>query len=139
MAANRPGARPPLARVLQEKNTFYLKREQTQRERLRAYLERILTERTAAKEVRVFNLGAALLGWWEYLYWQVADQLFHQRRSQSLVNILLSTFSLTGLAVGIGWLAWAVANRVLSPRHFPALLVAPHQVTPPVCLGFSRV
>ena len=48
---------PPLARILQEKNTFLLKREQTQRERLRAYLERILTERAAAKEVRVFNLG----------------------------------------------------------------------------------
>ena len=56
---------PPLAQMLQGKTTFLLKREQTQRERLRAYLERILTERAAAKEVRVFNLGSALLGWWE--------------------------------------------------------------------------
>ena len=89
---------PPLARALQEKNTFLLKREQTQRERLRSYLEHILTERAAAKEVRIFNLGSALLGWWEHLYWQVANRLFQQKRSQSLVNLLLSAFSLAGLA-----------------------------------------
>ncbi|MCY4605008.1 MAG: ABC transporter ATP-binding protein, partial [Gemmatimonadetes bacterium] len=129
---------PPLARVLQEKNTFYLKREQTQRERLRAYLERILTERAAAKEVRVFNLGTALFGWWEHLYWQVADRLFQQRRSQSLVNILLAAFSLTGLAAGIGWSAWAVANGGLSPGQFAAMMVALQQVSTHVDLVFWR-
>ncbi len=129
---------PPLARVLQEKNTFYLKREQTQRERLRSYLERILTERAAAKEVRVFNLGTTLLGWWEHLYWQVADRLFQQKRSQSLVNILLSTFSLTGLATGIGWSAWAVANGGLSPGQFAAMMVALQQVSTHVDLVFFR-
>ena len=129
---------PPLARALQEKNTFYLKREQTQRERLRAYLERILTERAAAKEVRVFNLGSALLGWWEHLYWQVADRLFQQKRSQSLVNILLATFSLTGLAAGIGWSAWAVANGGLSPGQFAAMMVALQQVSTHVDLVFFR-
>ena len=129
---------PPLARVLQQKNTFLLKREQTQRERLRAYLERILTARTAAKEVRVFNLGAALLGWWEHLYWQVANRLFRQHRLQSLVNILLSTFSLTGLAIGIGWSAWAVAHGGLSPGQFAAMIVALQQVFTHVDLVFSR-
>ena len=129
---------PPLARILQEKNTFLLKREQTQRERLRAYLERILTERAAAKEVRVFNLGAALLGWWEHLYWQVADRLFRQRRSQSLVNILLSAFSLAGLAAGIGWSAWAVAHGGLSPGQFAAMMVALQQVCTHVDLVFWR-
>ena len=129
---------PPLARVLQEKNTFFLKREQTQRERLRAYLERILTERAAAKEVRVFNLGSALLGWWEHLYWQVADRLFQQHRSQSLVNILLSTFSLAGLAIGIGWSAWAVAHGSLSPGQFAAMMVALREVRMQVDLVFFR-
>ncbi len=130
---------PPLARALQEKNTFYLKREQTQRERLRAYLERILTERTAAKEVRVFNIGSALLGWWEHLYWQVADRLFRQRRSQALVNVLLAAFSLAGLAAGIGWSAWAVAHGGLSPGQFAAMMVALREVRMHVDLVFFRL
>ena len=130
---------PPLARALQEKNTFYLKREQTQRERLRAYLERILTERTAAKEVRVFNIGSALLGWWEHLYWQVADRLFRQRRSQALVNVLLAAFSLSGLAAGIGWSAWAVAHGGLSPGQFAAMMVALREVRMHVDLVFFRL
>ena len=129
---------PPLARILQGKNTFLLKREQTQRERLRAYLERILTERAAAKEVRVFNLGSALLGWWEHLYWQVADRLFRQRRSQALVNVLLAAFSLAGLAAGIGWSAWAVAHGGLSPGQFAAMMVALQQVCTHVDSVFFR-
>ena len=129
---------PPLARALQEKNTFLLKREQTQRERLRSYLEHILTERTAAKEVRIFNLGSALLGWWEHLYWQVANRLFQQKRSQSLVNLLLSAFSLAGLAAGIGWSAWAVASGGLSPGQFAAMMVALQQVSTHVDSVFVR-
>ena len=125
---------PPLAQMLQGKTTFLLKREQTQRERLRAYLERILTER-AAKEVRVFNLGSTLLGWWGYLYWQVADRLFRQRRSQALVNALLAAFSLTGLAAGIGW---AVANGGLSPGQFAAMMVALQEVRTHVARVFFR-
>ena len=128
---------PPLAQMLQGKTTFLLKREQTQRERLRAYLERILTER-AAKEVRVFNLGSTLLGWWGYLYWQVADRLFRQRRSQALVNALLAAFSLTGLAAGIGWSAWAVANGGLSPGQFAAMMVALQEVRTHVARVFFR-
>ena len=129
---------PPLAQMLQGKTTFLLKREQTQRERLRAYLERILTERAAAKEVRVFNLGSALLGWWGYLYWQVADRLFQQKRSQASVNALLAAFSLTGLAAGIGWSAWAVANGGLSPGQFAAMMVALQEVRTHVDQVFFR-
>ena len=129
---------PPLVQMLQGKTTFLLKREQTQRERLRAYLERILTERAAAKEVRVFNLGSALLGWWGYLYWQVADRLFQQKRSQASVNALLAAFSLTGLAAGIGWSAWAVANGGLSPGQFAAMMVALQEVRTHVDQVFFR-
>ena len=129
---------PPLVQMLQGKTTFLLKREQTQRERLRAYLERILTERAAAKEVRVFNLGSALLGWWGYLYWQVADRLFQQKRSQASVNALLAAFSLTGLAAGIGWSAWAVANGGLSPGQFAAMMVALQEVRTHVDRVFFR-
>ncbi len=130
---------PPLVQMFQGKTTFLLKREQTQRQRLRAYLERILTDRTAAKEVRVFNLGATLLGWWEHLYWQVADRLFQQKRSQASVNALLAAFSLAGLAAGIGWSAWAVANGGLSPGQFAAMMVALQEVRTHVDRVFFRI
>ncbi len=130
---------PPLVQMFQGKTTFLLKREQTQRQRLRAYLERILTDRTAAKEVRVFNLGSTLLGWWEHLYWQVADRLFQQKRSQASVNALLAAFSLAGLAAGIGWSAWAVANGGLSPGQFAAMMVALQEVRTHVDRVFFRV
>lgn len=119
---------PPLVRMVQGKRAFRLKREQTQRERLRGYLERILTERGAAKEVRVFNLGPILLEWWVYLYWQVADRLFGQRRAQYAVDGALSAFSLMGLVAGIGWSAWAVANGGLSAGQFAAMMVALREV-----------
>ena len=130
---------PPLVQMFQGKTTFLLKREQTQRQRLRAYLERILTKRSAAKEVRVFNLGATLLGWWEHLYWQVADRLFQQKRSQASVNALLAAFSLAGLATGIGWSAWAVANGGLSPGQFAAMMVALQEVRTHVDRVFFRI
>jgi ATP-binding cassette subfamily B protein len=112
----------------QWRDTFLLKREQTQSERLRGYLERTLCECSAAKEVRVFNLCPALLEWWEYLYWQVADRLFGQRRAQTTVDGMLSVFSLMGLAAGIGWSAWAVASGGLSAGQFAAMMVALREV-----------
>ena len=126
---------PPIARMIQSRHEFYLKRQQTQRERLRTYLETILTQRDAAKEVRVFSLGSTLLGWWEHLYWRVADRLFRQRRRHYAVAGALSAFGLVGLAVGIGWSAWAVSDGGLSAGQFAAMMVALRQVR----LGVDRV
>ena len=41
---------------------------------------------------------------------------------------LLAAFSLAGLAAGIGWSAWAVANGGLSPGQFAAMMVALQEV-----------
>lgn len=119
---------PPIARMIQGKHTFFVKRQQTERERLRAYLERILTQREAAKESRVFNLGPVLLKWWDYLYWQVADLLYQQRRKHYAVDGALSSVSLMGLTAGIGWSAWAVAEGQLSAGQFAAMMVALREV-----------
>ena len=126
---------PPIARMIHDRSEFYLKRQQTQAERIRRYLERILTQRDAAKEVRVFRLGPVLLAWWEYLYWRVADSLFRQRRRRYAVDAALSAFGLIGLATGIGWSAWAVAEGGLSAGQFAAMIVALRQVR----FGVDRV
>ena len=118
---------PPIARMIQGRHEFHLKREQTQPERLRSYLERTLTQREAAKEVRVFGLGSVLLRWWEHLYWQVAERLFRQRRRHYIVEGCLAAFGLTGLAAAIGWSAWAVLEGGLSAGQFAAMIVALRQ------------
>lgn len=119
---------PPIARMIQGKHTFFVRREQTERERLRAYLERILTQRESAKESRVFSLGSVLLKWWDHLYWRVADRLYRQRRRHYAVDGALSSVSLMGLTAGIGWSAWAVAEGTLSAGQFAAMMVALREV-----------
>ena len=126
---------PPIARTIQGKNYFAARRGQTERERLRGYLDGLLTRPEAAKEVRVFGLAPVLLDWWAYLYWRVADRLFRQRRAHHAVDGSLSALSLMGLAAGIGWSAWTVAEGGLSPGQFAAMMVALREVR----FGVDRV
>lgn len=118
---------PPLAGLYHNVHEFYLERRQTQAQRLRAYLERILTEKEDAKEVRVFRLGTVLAGWWDHLYWQVADPLYHQRRRHHATGGCLSAVSLSAFAGAVGWSAWAVLGGGLSAGQFAAMLIALRQ------------
>jgi ATP-binding cassette subfamily B protein len=120
---------PPISRMIQGKNTYLLKREQTQLERLRAYLERIATSREAAKETRVFSLGPTILGWWDHLYWRVANQTYTQQKNHLLVGGFLSAMTLIGLAAGIGWSAREVVTGGLSAGQFAAMMVALREVS----------
>ena len=126
---------PPIARMFHSRSQFYLKREQTQSERLRGYLEDTLTQRDTAKEVRVFRLGTTLLGWWEYLYWRVADRVYAQRRRHYVADGAFSSLGLIGLAAGVGWSAWAVSVGDLSAGQFAAMMIALRQVR----FGVDRV
>ncbi len=125
----------PLAGMVHNLQHFHLHREQTQAQRLRGYLEGALTGRDAAKEVRVFGLGPVLTGWWEHLYWKVADLLYRQRRRHYAVGGALSAFSLLALGAGVGWAAWAVLAGGLSAGQFAAMIVALRQVR----LGVARL
>ncbi len=118
----------PMARMVYDRERFYLYREQTEPQRLRGYLERTLTGREAAKEVRIFGLGPVLIRWWEYLYWRVADRIYRQSLRHSSISGTLSAFSLLGLAAGVGWAAWAVLDGGLSAGQFAAMIVALRQV-----------
>ena len=119
---------PPLVGMAHNLYHFYLQREQTQSQRLRGYLERTLTGRDAAKEVRVFGLGPVLVGWWDHLYWRVADLLYRQRRRHYAVGGALSAFSLLVLASAVGWSAWAVLEGGLSAGQFAAMILALREV-----------
>ena len=125
----------PLAGMVHNIHHFHLHREQTQAQRLRGYLEGTLTGRDAAKEVRVFGLGPALIGWWEHLYWRVADLLYRQRRRHYAIGGALSAFSLAALGAAVGWSAWTVLEGGLSAGQFAAMIVALRQVR----LGVARL
>ena len=126
---------PPLAGMFHNLHRFYLEREQTQAQRLRGYLEGTLTGRDAAKEVRVFGLGPALIGWWEHLYWRVARAIYRQRRRHHAVGGSLAAISLLALGAAVAWSAWAVLEGGLSAGQFAAMIVALRQVR----LGVARL
>ena len=119
---------PPLAGLYHNVHEFYLQRRQTQKDRLRGYLESVLTERECAKEVRVFDIAPVLVRWWDHLYWQVADPLYRQRRRHHATGGCLSAVSLSAFAGAVGWSAWAVLQGGLSAGQFAAMLVALRQV-----------
>ncbi len=119
---------PPLMSLIHDRGRFYTFRRATQAQRLQGYLESTLTERDAAKEVRVFRLGPNLAAWWDHLYWQAADSLYRQRRRHHATGGCLSAVSLVAFAGAVGWSAWAVLAGGLSAGQFAAMLVALRQV-----------
>ncbi len=130
---------PPMMSIIHDRGRFYTFRRSTQAQRLRGYLERTLTEREAANEVRVFGLGPALTGWWEYLYWRVAKAIYQQLRRNWALRGVLSAFSLLAFAAGVGWSAWAALEGGLSAGQFAAMIVALRQVRQSVDRVISRI
>ena len=130
---------PPLMSIVHDRGRFYTFRRATQAQRLLGYLETTLTERDAAKEVRVFGLGPALIRWWEFLYWRVADALYRQLRRNWMLRGSLSVLSLATLTAGVGWSAWAVLEGGLSAGQFAAMMVALRQVRDSVDRIIARI
>ncbi|TNJ64403.1 ABC transporter ATP-binding protein [Paenibacillus hemerocallicola] len=114
----------PIAGFIQAKSAFFLKRKQTEPERVMSYLAGTLTSRAAAKEVRTFDASPWLLRRWETLYRGVADTLYRQERAQQYTRAGLSGVGMLGLAAGAGWTAWTVAEGSLSAAGFGAMLFA---------------
>lgn len=130
---------PPLMSMVHDRGRFFTFRRATQAQRLRGYVEKTLTEQDAAREVRVFGLGPTLIGWWEFLYWRVADALYRQLRKNWVLRGLLSALSLAALTAGVGWSAWAVLEGGLSAGQFAAMMVALRQVRDSVDRIIGRI
>ncbi|RXZ82308.1 ABC transporter ATP-binding protein [Paenibacillaceae bacterium] len=114
----------PIAQWIQSKSTFFLKRQQTEKERVLNYLEKVMTSREAAKEVRMFGMSSSLLRWWHNMYWEVANSLYRQQRNQNIVRAGLSIIGIFGLAFGVAWAAWSVMQGDLLASQFGAILIA---------------
>lgn len=114
----------PIAGFVQAKSAFFLKRKQTEPERVMSYLASALTSREAAKEVRTFNAAPWLLRWWESIYRTVSDTLYKQERTQQHSRAGLTSLSGIGFAAAVGWTAWTVAEGSLSAAEFGAMMFA---------------
>lgn len=113
-----------IASFVQAKSAFFLKRKQTEPERIMNYLSRTVTSKEAAKEVRTFETAPVLISWWDKLYWQVSDTLYRQERNQQTVRAGLSALGSVGLGAGVAWTAWTVLRGELSAAQFGATLFA---------------
>ncbi|MEF3306334.1 ABC transporter ATP-binding protein [Paenibacillus sp. GYB003] len=129
----------PIAGFIQAKSAFFLKRKQTEPERVMGYLASTLASREAAKEVRTFDAAPWLIGRWESLYRNVTDTLYRQERAQQHTRAALSGASAIGLAAGVGWTAWTVATGSLTAAEFGAMMFALQQMKEGVGLIFGRM
>jgi ATP-binding cassette subfamily B protein len=78
------------------------------------YLARLLTEDTAAKEIKLFNLGDTLLGRYITLF----DKFFHEDRSlavrRATVGFSLGLIATLGFYGSYAWIVWRTVQGTIS-------------------------
>jgi len=95
--------------------------DQTEEQRRLFYVNDLLTGRDEQKEIRVFNLGAALTERWQGLRLQLRTAMIAQKLSITGLNSVALGISLA-LAVAVAFfLALGLAGRHISPGAFVAL------------------
>ncbi len=77
--------------------------EQTRERRLAAYYAGLLSDRQAAKEVRLFGLAPTLIARWEASYWTTARELRTRGLRIGLKQRGLSLLSLSFVVLGLAW------------------------------------
>lgn len=74
------------------KKTFLVTRSQAQLYRETNYTSRLLTERDAAKEIRLFGLGDFLINRWSEKSLQIISKNINLQKKQQLANVYLDAF-----------------------------------------------
>ena len=80
--------------------------KQTRERRLADYYASLLTDRQAAKEVRLFGLHAYAQGRWEALYWQTRDEA---RRQMAKIAVRQRGSTLAGVVFMVVGLVWGLS------------------------------
>ncbi|AGA59353.1 ABC-type multidrug transport system, ATPase and permease component [Thermobacillus composti KWC4] len=100
---------------------FWLLRLQTPFTRRMQYLFDLLTNRSSAKELRIYNLGQTLLKEWSAIYWNnAAEQKKVERRSFKARSAVESIQSLLGMLFTI-YSIFVCINGNLTVGHFVAI------------------
>ncbi len=104
------------------------------------YLSRLLTEDSAAKEIKLFNLGKTLLG----RYMTLFDKFFQEDKSlavkRAVVGFSLGIVATLGFYGSYAWIVWHTVLGQNFPRRHDALFeyFPSGAIDVPVHLGRSR-
>jgi ATP-binding cassette subfamily B protein len=97
--------------------------QQTRERRLAEYYASIVTERSFAKEVRLYGLAGYLLDRWAGLFWQTRDELRRQRLRIDLKQRASLVASTAAVLLGLLWILAAGLTHA-SPGGYALLFQA---------------
>jgi len=97
---------------------------ETPERRLRSYLEKVLSDRDEAKEIRAFELGDHLRERWQRSFRSYLDRL--DRHVRQRVRLALASAAVTALATGAAFaaLTWLIVDGQLELATAGAALIA---------------
>lgn len=109
-------AASPVLKVAKDQRgvSYIMHVELAENRRRRQYIERLLTGREEAKEVRAFNLGRTLLHRWEAHYTQEIHYVATLQRTYAWRQLRARLISDTGTMVLIGAVLWLVYAGILA-------------------------
>ncbi|MFD2115104.1 ABC transporter ATP-binding protein [Paenibacillus yanchengensis] len=113
-----------IVQLLKTKRLYTVEIAALPEKRLLQYIEKIMSSRDSAQEVRTFQLSHWLSLYWRSLYWKMANHRYKQEKKLTLIEVLFTQLALTGLVFSIGWATYAVANGSLSTGAYAGMLVA---------------
>jgi len=119
------GAAPSLLTHLRRGEEQYaLRRRQTAAQRRVDYLVQLLTDRDAAKELRLYQLGRFLIDEWHRAALALRDERLRLARSQQLRIGAARAWGVLSLAGAVALLLWRAVEGVVSLGGFVALMQA---------------
>lgn len=119
------GAAPSLISQLRRGEERYrLRRRQTPAQRRVDYLVELLTDREAAKELRLYQLGPALIDEWHRAAHALREERLRLARSQQIRIGAARAWAVLGLAGAVAMLLWRAVTGFVGLGGFVALMQA---------------
>ena len=119
------GAAPSLISQLRRGEERYrLRRRQTPAQRRVDYLVELLTDREAAKELRLYQLGPFLMDQWHRAALALREERLRLARQQQVKIGAARTWAVLGLACSVALLLWQAVRGLVSLGGFVALMQA---------------
>lgn len=113
-----------VSRVIESKRRYQLRNEQVQAERLATYLSNLLTDRSAAKEIRLYEAADYLERRWRTVATTLAKQRAQLATKEDRRNTFWDSGSQLGFVGGLFYGVWLITEGVLNAATFVAMLEA---------------
>ncbi|MFD1674512.1 ABC transporter ATP-binding protein [Alicyclobacillus fodiniaquatilis] len=128
-----------LAQLGQAREAHALKHALAPNQRLRRYIQDVLTTPASAKEVRTFAAGERLLTRWASLHCEDMAREWRVQRRHELVRSALAIGGVLGVVLGIAIVCFQTISGALSAAEFAAILYGLQQFHTGVNEAIGRV